>query len=128
MLKPGGRYLFRTPNKDHYVSLVAHFTPHWFHHLVANRLRNMAAGDHEPYPTFHRLNSRGAIFRQARLAGLLVEEIRMVEKEPSYGLMARPLFLGMMGYERVVNAFKLFEGIRANIFCVLNKSDSVKSI
>lgn len=122
VLKPGGLYLFRTPNKFHYVSLVARITPHWFHHLVANRLRNKPAGDHEPYPTFHRLNSRRDIFRHAKSAWLQVDELRFVEKEPSYGFKARPLFFGMMLFERLVNSTNYFSGMRANIFGVLRRA------
>jgi SAM-dependent methyltransferase len=52
VLKPGGAFAFRTPNRLHYVSLVASLTPHWFHELVANRLRNLPEGAHDPYRCF----------------------------------------------------------------------------
>ena len=37
ILKPGGRFLFLTPNKWHYVSLVSRFTPHFFHNWYNKR-------------------------------------------------------------------------------------------
>ena len=58
VLKPGGSFFFRTPNRYHYVSLVAQCTPHWLHELLANRARELPSDAHEPYPTFHRLNSK----------------------------------------------------------------------
>jgi len=121
VLKPGGRYVFRTPNRFHYVSVVAAATPHWFHELVANALRKLPKDAHEPYPTYHRVNTRGVIRDLAKEAGLEVVELRMVEKQPSYGMIARPLFLVLSAYERVVNATSLLETFRSNIFGVLRK-------
>lgn len=48
LLKPGGRFFFRTPNIYHYVSVVSALTPHWFHKRVANPVRGMSAEAHEP--------------------------------------------------------------------------------
>jgi hypothetical protein len=45
----------------------------------------------------------------------------MVEKEPAYGMISRPLFLGFMLYERVVNSSALFAPLRVNIFGVLER-------
>jgi SAM-dependent methyltransferase len=124
VLKPGGKYLFRTPNRYHYVSLVAKATPHDFHRWIANPLRGLPPGTHEPYPTFHRLNSRRAISRHAIEAGLELHTAQMVEKEPSYGMAARPLFLLLMAYERAVNSTEALGVLRANIFGVLVKGKS----
>jgi SAM-dependent methyltransferase len=121
VLKLGGTYVFRTPNRYHYVSAVASATPHWFHRAVANRVRNLPAEAHDPYPTFHRLNSKRAIGECSRRAGLNLATIRFVEKEPSYGMFARPAFLAMMAYERIVNAIPTLEWLRANLFVVLQK-------
>jgi SAM-dependent methyltransferase len=121
ILRPGGVYLFRTPNRYHYVTLVSRLTPHWFHDLVANRLRNLGDKAPDPYPTYYRLNSRRAIHRAAAQAGLRVRELRMVEKEPSYGMASRVLFLTFMLYERVVNSSALFAGLRVNIFGLLER-------
>ena len=121
ILRPGGVYLFRTPNRYHYVSLVSRLTPHWFHEAVANRLRNLSEEAPHPYPTYYRLNSRRAIHRAATQAGLLVRELRMVEKEPSYGKASRILFLTFMLYERVVNSSAHFASLRANVFGVLDR-------
>ncbi|MBK9216618.1 MAG: class I SAM-dependent methyltransferase [Chloracidobacterium sp.] len=121
VLKPGGSYIFRTPNFWHYVSLVSHLTPHSFHTLVANRLRNLPAESHDPYPTHYRLNTRASIERAAKAAGLTVERLDLIEKEPMYGLGSRLLFFPFMAYERIVNSSEAFSGLRANILGVLKK-------
>lgn len=114
--KKGGSFFFRTPNKYHYVSLVARSTPHRFHVMIANRARNLNEDAHEPWPTFHRLNSRTEIRRMAQDVGFSDCELRMIEAEPSY-LMFHPLpFLAGVAYERLVNSSNLLSGWRANIF------------
>ena len=121
VLSPGGAYVVRTPNRYHYVALVASATPHWFHELVANRLRDRGAEAHNPYPTFYALNTETAFRRQSAEIGLRVETLRLVEKEPSYGMSSRALFLPLMVYERLVNATELAKNLRSNIFAVLRK-------
>jgi SAM-dependent methyltransferase len=119
VLKPGGAYVFRTPNRFHYTAIVSHLTPHSFHVKVANRLRSIDG--HDPYPTCYRLNSRRKIRRLSRDCGFQIEYMRMVEKEPSYGMSSRLLFLTFAVYERLVNSSVLFSDLRANLFVVLLK-------
>jgi 2-polyprenyl-3-methyl-5-hydroxy-6-metoxy-1,4-benzoquinol methylase len=122
VLKPGGAYLFRTPNLRHFLTLTSYMTSHRVHKLLANRLRALPAGTHDPWPTVYAMNTPGAVRRHARHAGLTVASLRMVEKEPSYGMAARPLFLAFMAYERLVNASERLAGFRINMFTVLRKT------
>jgi SAM-dependent methyltransferase len=121
VLRPGGAYVFRTPNLFHYVALISAITPHRIHLRMANRLRNLPQDSHEPYPTRYRLNSRRAVRLQARRADLELESLRLIEKEPSYGMSSRVLFFTFMAYERVVNSTDLLSDLRSNILCVLRK-------
>ena len=121
VLKPGGVYCFRTPNRYHYVTAVAQLTPHWFHVLVANRLRNLSAEADEPCPTHYEANTQRDIRHFAARAGLEVERLVLIEKEPSYGMSSRLLFLTFMAYERLVNASELCANLRVNILGVLRK-------
>jgi len=121
VLKPGARYILRTPNRYHYVALGSAFTPHRFHLLVANWLRALDSDAHDPYPTVYRMNSESALRTLAARTDFEVELLRHVEKEPSYGMAARLLFLAGMLYERVVNATDRLGALRANLFVVLRK-------
>jgi hypothetical protein len=121
VLRPGGVYVFRTPNRWHYVAMTARLTPHWVHRLVANRLRGLPPDTHEPYPTFYAMNSRPALESAACEAEFAIRELRLIEKEPSYGMLARPLFFAFMAYERVVNSNPRFERFRANLLGVFEK-------
>jgi SAM-dependent methyltransferase len=121
ILKPGGVYVFRTPNRFHYVAIAAWLMPHWVHERAANRLRNLLEYAHGPHRTTYALNSRAAIERYARKVGLQVETLRYVEKEPSYGMSSPLLFLAFTAYERLVNASESLAFLRANIFGALRK-------
>lgn len=121
VLKPNGVYIFRTPNRFHYIAIVSGLTPHWFHKLVANRLRNLPATSHDPYPTRYRLNTRAKIEQYAAELNMSVDEFRLIEKDPSYGMSSRILFLGFTAYERIVNAHSALSGFRTNILAVLRK-------
>lgn len=123
VLKPRAPYVFRTPNRFHYVTLVSAITPHGLHVRLANRLRDLDEEAHDPYPTHYRLNSRRAVRRHAREAGFDVEVLRMIEKEPSYGKASRLLFLAFAAYERVVNSTALLADLRCNILAVLRRAD-----
>ena len=125
VLRPEGRFIFRTPNLWHYVSLAAKITPHWFHNCVANRMRTLPDGTHEPYPTYHRMNTKRACIRTLTEAGFSIEKVAMIEPEPSYGLASPVLFYPLMAWERLLNSSSLFEIFRVNILCVAKANKKV---
>jgi SAM-dependent methyltransferase len=121
VLRPGGLFIFRTPNLLHYVSMVSWLSPHWFHTTVANRLRRLPPGAHDPYPTLYRMNRTRTIMNIMRRVGFEKVEMFTIEKEPSYGMSSRCLFLLFMAYERCVNRTPLGAPFRANILGVFAK-------
>lgn len=116
VLKPSGAFFFRTPNLYHYVSLIARFTPHYVHLLLANRMRGLNQESHEPWPTYHRLNTPRRIRYYAQRAGFTRSELRLIESEPSYLLFHPVPFLFGLAYERAVNCSRALAILRANIF------------
>lgn len=121
VLRPGGAFAFRTPNSLHYVTLISRFTPHALHLLTANPARQRGKDAVDPYPTFYRFNSLSTVRRHAHSSSLIITELRLVEKEPSYLRFSRLAFRAGVLYERMVNASSLLAGMRANIFGVLHK-------
>lgn len=121
VLKPGASFFFRTPNKYHYVSLIGRVTPHWFHEVVANRVRGLGSDAHEPYPTYYRLNSRKEISDCSRSAGFKHVEMKFVEAEPSYLVFNPVAFRIGIAYERFVNRYDALQVMRSNIFGRLEK-------
>lgn len=81
----------------------------------------MAEDAHAPYPTYHRLNSPRQIADAASHCGFSVAQLMLIEKEPSYGMSSKALFLMFLAYERLVNATDALAGLRANILGVLRR-------
>lgn len=121
VLRPGGSYLFRTPNMYHYVTTASRLLPHSLHRAWANRLRVLATDAHEPWPTVYRANTKRAIMSLAKRTGLRLAHCELSEKEPSYGRASVMLFYPMLAYERIVNATTRLEMFRSNFFVALTK-------
>jgi SAM-dependent methyltransferase len=127
VLRPGGVYVFRTPNVLHFISLAARFTPHWVHQRVAPRTSGADPSEVEVYPTFFRMNRRGSCARWLRRCRFDVESLEVVETYPIYGQSSRLLFLALMGYERVVNSSARLEAVRRVMHGVGRKPRSAAS-
>ena len=100
VLKPGGRFLFKTPNKWHYMPLIARFTPLRFHQYI-NRIRGRSAED--TFPTLYRANTPRQINELAKGSGLYVEYIELIEGRPEYTRLTTLTYLFGILYERIVN-------------------------
>jgi SAM-dependent methyltransferase len=100
VLKPGGLFLAKTPNKWHYMPTIARLTPHSFHAWV-----NKKRGRHETdtFPTRYRANTPADISRLAAASGMVVENIELIEGRPEYLRMTAVTYVAGWLYERVVN-------------------------
>jgi SAM-dependent methyltransferase len=118
VLKPGGLFLFKTPNKWHYAPTIARWTPHGFHQWV-NRLR----GRHEEdtFPSCYRANSKFAIHRLANQCGLSIMSIERFEGRPEYMRLSWPTYVLGAAYERLVNANEVFAPWRVLLIGILRK-------
>jgi SAM-dependent methyltransferase len=121
ILRPGGIYLFRTVNLYHFTTPVAYLTPHWLQVPLVRWLRNMPSRQHDPYPTFYRVNTRRRITAIGRKVGLSPVSFAMSEEPPYYGMAHKALFFMFMGYERVVNASSRLESLRHTLDGVMMK-------
>jgi SAM-dependent methyltransferase len=118
VLKPGGAFLFKTPNKWHYMPTIARLTPHRFHRYV-NRLRGRPEAD--TFPTLYRANTKGTVIGLATEAGMRVERLDRVEGRPEYLRMNGLTYLAGAGYERLVNASEAFAPFRILLVGTLRK-------
>ena len=121
VLRPGGVFLFKTPNKWHYMPTIARLTPHGFHQYV-NRLRGRAEID--TFPTRYRANTKGAVIQLAKEAGLTVERLERIEGRPEYLRMTGLTYLFGVAYERLVNATVALEPFRILLIGALRKPRS----
>lgn len=118
VLVPGGRFLVKTPNRRHYVPLIARLTSHRVHEVV-NRWRGRQPED--TFPTLYRVNSPGDLKRTAQAAGLRLDSVRLVEGRPEYLRLFAPAYLAGIAYERLVNATDLFAGLRVVLIGAMTK-------
>lgn len=120
VLRPGGRFLAKTPNRAHYMPLIARLTPHGFHRWV-NRLRGREEED--TFPTRYRANRPADVRRIAREAGLVVDSVELVEGRPEYLRLSAPTYLAGWAYERIVNRFRALARFRVLLVVTLRKPE-----
>jgi ubiquinone/menaquinone biosynthesis C-methylase UbiE len=118
VLKPGGGFLAKTPNRNHYMPLIARLTPTAFHRFV-NRIRGRSETD--TFPTQYRINTPRTVREFARQVGLEVESIRLYESRPEYLRMTAPTYLLGALYERLVNFSEAFSCFRIVMLIELRK-------
>jgi SAM-dependent methyltransferase len=118
VLRPGGRLLLLTPNRRHYVPLLARVLPLGLHAAV-NRRRGL--GEHDAFPTLYRANTAADLRRLATSAGLRLERLEAFETEPEY-LAFHPLaYAAGVLYERLVNRYRALAPLRVNLLLVAKK-------
>ena len=118
VLRPQGRLLILTPNRFHYVPLLASLLPRPFQRIVA---RGRGLRLREVHRTVYRANTAARLRRLARTAGLRVAELRLFETAPVY-LAFNPLAFALgVAYEKVVNRFPALAPLRVNLLAVLRK-------
>ena len=118
VLKPGGCFLGKTPNKYHYMPLIARITPHRFHQFV-NKLRGRETVD--TFPTRYRINEPKSVTSYGIKTGFKVRDIQLIEGRPEYLRMSAPSYLLGWLYERIVNSSDVFAPLRIILICTLEK-------
>jgi SAM-dependent methyltransferase len=120
VLKPGGIYLFKTPNKWHYVPTIYRITPHKFHQYI-NRKRGRDSDD--TFPTHYKANSKSDVIALANRNNFIVEFIELVEGRPEYLRLHWSTYFIGFSYERLVNSVNILQGFRILLIgCIRKKS------
>lgn len=118
VLKPGGRFLFKTPNKRHYVPLTARLVPDSFHAaLVSSRGRSRK----DVFPTRYQANTSEAVRELAKGAELETVSIDLIEGRPEYCRVFWLLYIFGIMFERAVNSFASLAKYRVVILGELRK-------
>jgi len=117
ILKPESKFIFLTPSRWDYASILVRLIPNRFHGEVVRRTEGRDEGD--TFPTFYRANSDGTLKALAKGAGLKIVTLSHLGQYPSY-LMFNP-FLFLLGtvYGRIVRRFSLLKGARGWILGIV---------
>ena len=83
VLRPGGFFCARTPNKLGYVALVSQAVPDRLHARVVSTTQQGTREEHDVFPTFYRMNTAGSVRKLLDRHGFETEVIRHAG-EPTY--------------------------------------------
>jgi SAM-dependent methyltransferase len=118
VLKPEGSFLVKTPNRFHYVTLIAQLVPTSFHKFF-NRFRGR--NETHTFKTYYGANSRNAIVKLAKKCGFELNDLQRIEGRPEYLRFSVPSYYFGMAWERLVNRFEFLSGIRVLIVAIMQK-------
>lgn len=100
VLRPGGHFVFMTPNYYDIVSLASAAIPNRWHGKIVKRLTGR--DERDTYPTYYRANTRRDIARLAAANSLKVIELKANREHPHYFQMSLLTYLFGLAYEQSV--------------------------
>jgi SAM-dependent methyltransferase len=121
VLRPGGHFIFLTPNLWDYASLVAKIVPNRLHPAIVAKTEGRAMED--VFPVCYLTNTRRAVYRWADRTGFDVVSFRYLGQYPNYFMFNAFLFLLATGYEKVISRFDSLGFLRGWIFAVVTKRE-----
>jgi 2-polyprenyl-3-methyl-5-hydroxy-6-metoxy-1,4-benzoquinol methylase len=83
VLRPGGRFLFHTPNYLYWLVFLASITPEAVKKPIIQALEGRTADD--VFPTHYRINTANRITCLAKQSGFAVEELSVIGSSGSFG-------------------------------------------
>jgi SAM-dependent methyltransferase len=113
VLRPSGRFVFRTSNALFYACLLARLVPNRLHPTVIRFATGRAEQD--TFPTFYRANTRSHLRSLLSRAGFAERELHVHLRGAGYLEFSLPTYLLGVLYERLVNNVALLEDLRASI-------------
>jgi SAM-dependent methyltransferase len=118
VLRPGGRFVFTTPNKLYYACLIALLVPEV---LKARYFRVVFGADaYDHFPVQYRANTRRALERAARATGFKLTKVEALPHYPYYLMFSPLLFrLGML-YDLAIEAWGL-DSLQSTWLVVMEK-------
>jgi SAM-dependent methyltransferase len=119
VLKPGGRAIVLTANLWDYASIISMIVPNRLHPYIVARTEGRE--EHDVFPVAYRCNTRRAVHRIAREAGLAVEEFRYLGQHPSYFMFNGALYFLATCYEKTISRFTPLHWLRGWLYFVLTK-------
>jgi SAM-dependent methyltransferase len=118
VLKPGGLFIFHTPNADGYIVRASRMLPDVLKKVLAGWLEGRESAD--VYPTHYLANTASDVNRIAPRAGLLLERADFVSTSPVFGVVP-PLALIELIWIRILQATTMAP-YRTNLIVTLRKA------
>lgn len=119
VLSPGGHYIFLTPNRYDYASLIATMVPNRFHGRIVKATEGREEED--VFPTQYKSNGFRTIRQLARQTGFSIAHLERLGQYPAYLAFSRPLFFAGSLYEKLLDKTPGLDALKGWIFCILQK-------
>lgn len=118
ILKPGGIFIFHTPNIFGYTTAIARLIPN----IVKDKLIYLLQGRREKdiFDTYYRGNTRREIYKLSANTGFQVMKIKMIVSSAQF-VVIPPLVIFELIWIRLLMT-KPFKPLRTNIIAILKKS------
>jgi SAM-dependent methyltransferase len=118
VLKPGGCFVFRTPNLGNYVAIIAKTVPSKFYKTFLNI---GGRNSEDAYPTYFKANRLKDLTYFAKKEGFRIQTVSFVDGGPSYLEFFFPLYLLGSVFQYIINMSHHFRYLRSNIIMILEK-------
>ena len=116
VMKPGAHLLIHTPNRWHYVALIATLTPTRFHAWFQAR---RGRPEVDTFPTRYRANDVATLERLAMASGFRMVSIELLETKPDYLYFSPIAYRAGIAYERAVNRWDALARFRVQLLADL---------
>jgi ubiquinone/menaquinone biosynthesis C-methylase UbiE len=120
VLKPGGIFIFHTPNALSYLGILGKLIPN----ILKNKITFFLEGRRKKdvFRTYYKVNTKGNIIRLAKETGFQILKIRMIVTSAQFAVIP-PLMLMELIWIKILMT-KPLEPLRTNIITVLRKEIS----
>ncbi len=118
ILKPGGFLIFKTPNKNHYMPLIARMTSHSVHRWV-NKMRGR--NENDTFETKYLCNSSHQVHQLLSSTSLEITKIDFFESRPEYLRFSFFIYFFGIMYEKFVNSLDFFKPLRIVMIVTVKK-------
>jgi SAM-dependent methyltransferase len=122
VLKPGGHFVFITPNIWSYPILASRLVPNSLHAVLLEWAEGRPK--EEAFPTHYQSNSFRAVRRLASSAGLEVRSLRYLAMFPNYLMFHPAAFRIGIAFQRLTSRFGLLHFLQHWILGVLAKPEA----
>jgi len=117
VLRPGGKFIFHTPNVLGYDTIIARLLPSV---LVDKLLFLISHGEKwERFPAYYRVNNKSKITNFSKKAGFRIVKIKWFAAQPFCTLIL-PFYILELLFIRLLMT-KVMKPFRQNIVCILEK-------
>ncbi len=107
VLRPGGKFVFLTPNLYDYASIISKMIPSRFHPLIVRLTEGR--DERDTFPIYYRTNSQRDIEKLAQMSGFAVCPLDYLGQYPSYFMFNPVLFMIGTAYDKLICRFDILK-------------------